>query len=170
MPTPQKTCASIDCPERRSVCCKAKPKEFTKIEGGGHFICSSCGIQYEGGKCIAGDTTCDMPIPTTPTERPEWEARWEKEIGEVLILTGEETDIELIKSFIRSTLASEREAIIGGLRDDIEHLIKLCPLPSGAQCDCGDGEWNSALSAVLALLDKKDVSTIDKGLGEIIKE
>lgn len=50
------TCAGLNCPERRSVCCNAKPKPFSKPDGGGYFICSSCGIEYQGGKCIASVT------------------------------------------------------------------------------------------------------------------
>lgn len=54
-----KHCLSVDCPERRSVCCEAKPKTFNKPEGGGYFICSKCGNQFEGGKCSAPDLSIE---------------------------------------------------------------------------------------------------------------
>lgn len=52
-------CTSIDCPERRSVCCKAKPKAFHSDEGTGYYRCSACGAEYIGGKCFAGGQTMD---------------------------------------------------------------------------------------------------------------
>lgn len=55
MSKPQKTCASLNCPERRSICCNAKPTEQA-TKNGGYFICSKCRKQYQGGECTAGDT------------------------------------------------------------------------------------------------------------------
>lgn len=51
----QRTCAGLNCPERRSVCCNAKPTEQA-TKNGGYFICSKCRKQYQGGECTAGDT------------------------------------------------------------------------------------------------------------------
>lgn len=47
------TCVSVDCPERKSVCCKANSKAATGDEGTGHFECSACGKEFRGGRCNA---------------------------------------------------------------------------------------------------------------------
>jgi|GEM_PF-4552069 len=55
---PQKTCASLSCPERRSVCCNAKSKAYSADEGTGYFKCATCGGEFIGGKCTAGEKKC----------------------------------------------------------------------------------------------------------------
>ncbi len=46
------TCLSIDCPERKSVCCGARSKAVNgKKEP--YFVCSACGKLYKGGECTA---------------------------------------------------------------------------------------------------------------------
>ena len=47
------TCLSIDCPERRSVCCNALPEAVSGDEGTGYFRCKSCKNEFIGGKCKA---------------------------------------------------------------------------------------------------------------------
>lgn len=43
----EKHCISVSCKSRRSKCCNAKPKTFTKPEGGGYFICATCGNPFQ---------------------------------------------------------------------------------------------------------------------------
>ena len=50
---PIMTCLSIDCPERKSVCCGAISMNVSGDEGTGHFACSKCGKEFIGGKCNA---------------------------------------------------------------------------------------------------------------------
>jgi len=45
---PQITCLSIDCPERKSLCCDAR-----SMLDGKEFVCFKCRKPYEGGKCNA---------------------------------------------------------------------------------------------------------------------
>ena len=52
--TPQKTCLSIFCPERKSLCCGAGSTSGAKGEA--HFVCSKCRKEYKGGECTAGMT------------------------------------------------------------------------------------------------------------------
>jgi len=47
----KKTCLSIDCPERISLCCGASSKRGTKYT----FECSKCGKEFVGGECTAGE-------------------------------------------------------------------------------------------------------------------
>lgn len=43
------TCLSIDCPERKSLCCGAGCTNGEKGEP--HFVCSKCRKEYVGGEC-----------------------------------------------------------------------------------------------------------------------
>lgn len=52
---PEKHCTSIDCPERRSLCCNAKSELYNADEGTNFFMCSKCKHEYVGGECTAGD-------------------------------------------------------------------------------------------------------------------
>jgi hypothetical protein len=54
------TCLSLNCPERISVCCGAKPRAVSSDEGTGYFACAGCGKEYIGGECDA------MGEPETP--------------------------------------------------------------------------------------------------------
>lgn len=47
------TCLSVNCPERFSVCCKARSMAVSGGEGTGYYACSACGKEYIGGKCTA---------------------------------------------------------------------------------------------------------------------
>jgi len=44
------TCASIDCPERKSVCCGAPSVKAPKCN---HFMCAKCHKPFKGGACTA---------------------------------------------------------------------------------------------------------------------
>ena len=47
------TCLSIDCPERKSVCCDS----ISRLESNmtpEHFVCSKCDRIFVGGKCKIG--------------------------------------------------------------------------------------------------------------------
>lgn len=44
------TCLSINCPERKSLCCGAYSDTDEDREDGS-FICSKCGIPFAGGRC-----------------------------------------------------------------------------------------------------------------------
>lgn len=46
------TCLSIDCPERKSLCCGAMSRVVNGEEGTSYFECSNCHKEYIGGKCI----------------------------------------------------------------------------------------------------------------------
>lgn len=53
------TCMSIDCPERKSICCGAPSSAMFREEKGKEdeivmFVCSKCGKEFKGGEC---DTT-----------------------------------------------------------------------------------------------------------------
>ena len=48
-----KTCLSVNCPERKSICCGAISKSVSGDEGTGYYACSKCGREYIGGKCNA---------------------------------------------------------------------------------------------------------------------
>ena len=54
-----KTCLSISCPERKSVCCSYP--SVIKDGNNAHFVCGKCGKPYVGGKCTAND---HLPVPT----------------------------------------------------------------------------------------------------------
>lgn len=50
------TCLSLDCPERKSVCCDTISKyDHTH---GGWFRCTKCGELFIGGKCTATKKSC----------------------------------------------------------------------------------------------------------------
>ena len=46
-------CLSLDCPERKSVCCGAGSVAVEDEEKTYEFTCQNCGIRFEGGKCNA---------------------------------------------------------------------------------------------------------------------
>lgn len=49
-------CLSLDCPERKSVCCSYTCRgagEGEKLLGVTEFFCSKCGKEFESGKCTA---------------------------------------------------------------------------------------------------------------------
>ena len=52
---PNLTCLSIDCPERKSICCGAISKAVSGDEGTGYYVCSKCSNEYIGGKCTSGN-------------------------------------------------------------------------------------------------------------------
>lgn len=68
-----KTCLSIDCPERKSICCGAISQAVSGEEGTGHFECSACGKEYIGGKCTAGE---DMTTTLPAKDREEFEKKF----------------------------------------------------------------------------------------------
>ena len=45
------TCLSLDCPERKSICCGAISTPISGDEGTGYFACSNCMKEYIGGEC-----------------------------------------------------------------------------------------------------------------------
>lgn len=47
------SCLSIDCPERKSVCCGVKSQNNPIPKSKILFICGKCGNGFEGGKCTA---------------------------------------------------------------------------------------------------------------------
>ncbi len=49
------TCLSVDCPERKSICCGAISETSIADEGTGCFLCSKCKKEFLGGKCTAGE-------------------------------------------------------------------------------------------------------------------
>lgn len=51
---PVRVCTSIDCPERRSVCCGALPEAVSGDEGTGYYRCQGCHKEYIGGECNTG--------------------------------------------------------------------------------------------------------------------
>lgn len=53
MNKPEKHCLSLDCPERRSVCCSALSEAVSGDEGTGYFRCKSCHKEFIGGECNA---------------------------------------------------------------------------------------------------------------------
>lgn len=59
------TCLSIDCPERKSLCCGAISEASIADEGTGCFVCSKCKKEYIGGECnalqrISAYTSCEF--------------------------------------------------------------------------------------------------------------
>ena len=56
------TCLSMDCPERKSICCGAISKAVSGDEGTGYFACSSCDKEFIGGKCKTATEKEDLPV------------------------------------------------------------------------------------------------------------
>ena len=62
-PNAEKHCTRLDCPERLSFCCGAKSEPYFLLTGGTSikdrevvfFMCGTCGHEFKGGKCTAGD-------------------------------------------------------------------------------------------------------------------
>lgn len=61
---PQLTCLSIDCPERKSLCCGAISKNDR-----GRFVCSKCGEPYIGGECDAQTMNQHKETPNKAGEK-----------------------------------------------------------------------------------------------------
>lgn len=64
-------CTSIDCPERKSVCCGKSGRTSTKAErafGVPEFHCTGdgCGKEFVGGKCNHASTIKNKITPLTP--------------------------------------------------------------------------------------------------------
>lgn len=51
----EKHCTALSCPERRSICCKAKSEAVSGNEGTGYFRCKSCKNEFIGEACTAGE-------------------------------------------------------------------------------------------------------------------
>lgn len=66
------TCLSIDCPERKSLCCDRTSAISKSTKWGTRLICNGCGKEFKGGKCqgenrfklIYKKCTCDFPKET----------------------------------------------------------------------------------------------------------
>ena len=49
-----KTCLSISCPERKSICCGMPSRSISDDEGTGFFVCAKCKKEFVGGECATG--------------------------------------------------------------------------------------------------------------------
>lgn len=91
------TCTSIDCPERKSLCCNSYSSIAKSTRKGTRFICNKCGKDFIGGEC------------TSSTSKPD---SWEEELKEltIVMLDGKSfKELSPLIFFISSLLETERE-------------------------------------------------------------
>ena len=116
--TIQKTCLSISCPERKSLCCGAVCTNGAKGEP--QFVCSNCRKEYQGGECTADMTTIKQKA------REEWEADIR------FILSGLPTNadhvIDRTKKYFDTLISSVQQSTLEEMKKIIKNDDKLMTL------------------------------------------
>lgn len=88
MAKPVRVCTSIDCPERRSICCGAKPEAVSGNEGTGYYRCQACHKEYIGGECNASipPSWFDLAFDSLPEWIEENYPKGNKERGKIVVI------------------------------------------------------------------------------------
>src|SRR5258708_10832630 len=101
------TCLSLDCKERKSICCGAISKNVSGDEGTGYFACSSCGNEFISGECEAKQSTEKVMSQPHQDEGMDWEESFDQKFTD----RGNYVYQAEIKDFIRNLLAKDRQQL-----------------------------------------------------------
>lgn len=109
------TCTSLDCPERKSVCCGLKSRAKLPAidrDNAAEFVCSGCGKDYVGGKCNADKPLTDEILEEAVKEIGNKIAFVDIHYINTITISGETIVEKIVRPIIERALARQKEKIL----------------------------------------------------------